>query len=73
MVHSGAMMVGFTPHTTHLFHPLDLVIFGVIKTTLKNPEHSDKVNIQAEFAEKLLQAFEKATTSANIRSTYAPT
>ena len=60
-------MFVYPPQTTPLFHALDLIIFGMIKTILKNLELSDEAEKQSVLAAKLLQAFEKATTSANIR------
>ena len=63
-------MLGFPPHTTHLFQPLDLVLFGVIENPQNSLEHCDEMKKQTGFAAKLLQAFEKAPTSANIRSSF---
>ena len=63
-------MLSFPPHTTHLFQPLDLVLFGVIETLLNTLEHRDEMKKQTGFAAKLLQAFGKAPTSANIRSSF---
>lgn len=56
------LILSLPPHAGHLFQPLDLALFGVIKTILKNPEHRDEVNQQAEF--------ELPTTFANIRSAF---
>lgn len=64
------LMFCFPPHTTNIFQPLDLVLFGVIKNILKNLERDSEVNKQAGFAAELLQAFEKAMTSANIRGAF---
>ena len=63
-------MLDIQPHSTHLFQPVDLVLFAVIETLLNTLEHSEEMNKQTGFAAKLLQAFEKATPSANIRSAF---
>lgn len=68
--HRSVLILGFPSHTTQLFQPLDLVLFGVIKTELKTLVHIDEVNQQAGYDAKRLQAFKKATTSAIIGSAF---
>ena len=67
LAQSSVLLFVFLPHTTHLFHALDLAIFGMIKTILNNLEQSDEAEKQSKLAAKLPHAFEKDTTSANIR------
>lgn len=61
--HRSVLILSFPSHTTQLFQPLDLVLFGVIKTELKTLVHIDEVNQQAGYDAKRLQAFKKAATS----------
>ena len=68
--HRSVLRFGFAPHITQLFQPLSLVLFGVIKGLLNTLEQSDEMNKRTGFAAKLHPAFEKATTSANIRSAF---
>ena len=63
-------LITLPPHSSHLFQPLDLVIFGVFKSEMKFVRSKYKPGTQLDRISRLLKAIERATISENNRSSF---
>jgi hypothetical protein len=60
----------FPAHATHLFHGLDLVLFGTLKTIKKTIDGDFGDDSVWDQITKLLQAYEQVSTSFTIRGAF---
>lgn len=67
---NNIILFTWPPHSSHLFQPLDLVIFSLVKRTKSTCRTKFNKGTQADYITKLIMAFESASTSINIRSAF---
>jgi hypothetical protein len=63
---NGVHLVYFPPHSTHVFQPLDLTIFGGLKAILRNYHEEHSLSAQAETINKIINAAQDSTTKHKI-------
>ncbi|OHS96286.1 hypothetical protein TRFO_37559 [Tritrichomonas foetus] len=64
-------LITFPSNSTGLFQMLDLVTFGILKRRKKGIKTEFKQNSQADIINKLIQAFEQATTGNTNRKAFS--
>ena len=64
------IVLTFPAHTTNLFQPCDLSLFGSMKRALSNIKADSKNEKVKLYLTKIIRAYEQVTTSFNIRSTF---
>jgi hypothetical protein len=67
---NAILAVTFPAHTTNLFQGLDLVLFGVLKKKKQTEELDGDTSPAISQITKLLNAYECAATSSNIRGAF---
>jgi hypothetical protein len=67
---NSIMVITFPAHRTNLFQSLDLVLFGIVKKKKQTEDcEPDQIAILQQIS-RLLNAYESAATSTNIRSSF---
>jgi hypothetical protein len=64
-------LITFTPHTTHIFQMLDVVLFGVMKKHATGLETLDEEQPAAAFLFKVYHDFKQAMIEVNIWGAFA--
>lgn len=60
----------FPSHTSNLFQPCDLSLFGTLKIIQKSLKHEESQDKIKYYVMRILKAYESAATSFNIRSSF---
>jgi hypothetical protein len=70
LANHGILLLPYPPHTSHLFQVLDFLFFGRLKAAKKHLPRSETHFAQVDHVMPIFRAYEIATTSTTIRSSW---
>jgi hypothetical protein len=70
LAHHGVLLITYPPHTSHIFQVLDVLLFGRLKLAKKHLSRNDDLDPQVDHAMRVFRAYEIATTSTTVRSSW---
>jgi hypothetical protein len=66
----GILLLTYPPHTSHLFQVLDVLLFGRLKAAKKKLSRDLSLGRDLDHALRIFRAYEMATTSLTVRSSW---
>jgi hypothetical protein len=70
LANHGILVLTYPPHTSHLFQVLDVLLFGRLKAAKKYLPRGEIPSPQVDHVMRVFRAYEMATTSTTIRSSW---
>jgi hypothetical protein len=70
LANHGIILITYPPHTSHLFQVLDVFLFGHLQSEKKYLARDDNLNPHRDHAFCVFFAYEIATTSLTVRSSW---
>jgi hypothetical protein len=67
------LVIPYSPHTSHIFQVLDVLLFRILKKAKKYPRRDDTARREVDHVLRLFRAYEQATSSVTIKASWLKT